>query len=102
RDVVRAYRLLIDRGEAGEAYNIASGHARSIQDVLDILLSLTDAKIDVQLDPARLRPSAIPVLEGDITRITSATGWRPQIPFETTLRDLLDDCRRRVSGNILH
>jgi GDP-4-dehydro-6-deoxy-D-mannose reductase len=99
RDVVRAYKLLIDRGEAGGAYNIASGQARSIRDVLDILLSLTDAKIDIQLDPARLRPSAIPVLEGDITRITNATGWTPQIPFETTLRDLLDDCRRRVASD---
>jgi GDP-4-dehydro-6-deoxy-D-mannose reductase len=99
RDVVRAYKLLIDRGEAGEAYNIASGQARSIRDVLDILLSLTSAKIDVQLDPARLRPSAIPVLEGDITRIRQATGWTPQIPFETTLHDLLEDCRRRVAGD---
>lgn len=99
RDVVRAYKLLIERGEAGEAYNIASGQARSIQDVLDILLSLTAAKIDVQLDPARLRPSAIPVLEGDITRITNATGWTPQIPFEATLRDLLEDCRRRVASD---
>lgn len=97
RDVVRAYRLLVEYGTAGEAYNIASGAARSIQQLLDILLSLTDVQIDVQLDPARLRPSAIPVLEGDITRITQATGWKPQIPFETTLRDLLEDCRRRVA-----
>src|SRR5690606_10308567 len=99
RDVVRAYRLLIERGEGGEAYNIASGDARSIQELLDVLLSLTDAKIDVQLDPARLRPSAIPVLEGGITRIREATGWTPQIPFEVTLRDLLEDCRQRVSGD---
>lgn len=99
RDVVRAYKLLIERGEAGEAYNIASGEARSIQDVLDILLSLTTAKIDVQPDPARLRPSVIPVLEGDISRISQATGWTPQIPFENTLRDLLEDCRRRVTAD---
>ncbi len=99
RDVVRAYRLLIDRGEAGEAYNVASGQARSIQDVLDVLLSLTPAEINVKLDPARLRPSAIPVLEGNVTRISQATGWMPQIPFEITLRDLLEDCRRRVTND---
>lgn len=97
RDVVRAYRLLIAHGEPGQAYNIASGHARSIQSLLDALLAYSDVKIDVQLDPARLRPSAIPILEGDISRINAATGWSPEIPFETTLRDLLEDCRRRVA-----
>lgn len=96
RDVVRAYRLLVERGEAGQAYNIASGTAHSIQHVLDVLLSLTDTKIEVSLDPARLRPSAIPILQGDFTRLREATGWTPQIPFETSLRDLLDDCRQRV------
>lgn len=96
RDVVRAYRLLVDRGEAGQAYNIASGTAHSIQSVLNTLLSLTTVSIDVQLDPARLRPSAIPILQGDASRLREATGWIPQIPFETSLRDLLDDCRQRI------
>jgi GDP-4-dehydro-6-deoxy-D-mannose reductase len=98
RDVVHAYRLLVERGTAGEAYNVASGTAHSAGELLDVLLSLTDAKIDVQVDPARFRPSAIPVLQGDATRIHQATGWEPRIPFETTLRDLLDDCRRRVAN----
>lgn len=97
RDVVRAYRLLVERGSAGEAYNIASGTTYSIRQVLDMLLSMTDVSIDVQIDPARMRPSAIPVMQGDITRIRETVGWTPEIPLETTLRDLLDDCRARVA-----
>jgi len=54
--------------------------------------------ISVQVDPTRLRPSKIPILEGDYARLHTATGWQPQIPFEQTLRDLLEDCRQRVKG----
>ncbi len=98
RDVVRAYHLLAERGQAGEAYNIASGAARTIQSVLDGLLAHAHTPITVEIDPARLRPSKIPILEGDYTRLREATGWQPAIPFEQTLRDLLEDCRQRVKG----
>lgn len=98
RDVVRAYHLMVEHGRAGEVYNIASGKARTIQSLLDGLLAHSTAEISVEIDPARLRPSKIPILEGDYTRLHAATGWEPQISFEQTLRDLLDDCRQRVRG----
>lgn len=98
RDVVRAYHLMIEHGRAGEVYNIASGKARTIQSLLDGLLAHSTADITIEVDPARLRPSKIPILEGDYSRLYAATGWQPQIPFEQTLRDLLEDCRQRVRG----
>lgn len=96
RDIVRAYALLMQRGEAGAAYNVGSGVARSIQSVLETLLSFSVSDITVQVDQARLRPSRIPILQSDIFRLTAATGWLPMIPFEQTLRDVLEDCRQRV------
>ncbi len=96
RDIVRAYRLIMEQGQPGEVYNIASGEARSIQSLLDILLTCTEASIEVWVDPARLRPNHVPVLQGDNTKLRQATGWQPQITFEQTLRDVLNDCRRRV------
>lgn len=98
RDVVRAYTALMERGVPGEAYNVASGVAHSIQHVLDTLLSLSDKHIEVRVDPSRLRPSPIPVLQGDASKLRRTTGWAPQISFETSLRDVLEDCRARVKG----
>ena len=97
RDVVRAYALLIEKGKPGEAYNVASNTAYSIQYVLDTLLSFTNIHIDVQMDKAKLRPVDIPIKQGDYSRLHALTGWQPTIPFEITLRDLLDDCRQRVA-----
>jgi GDP-4-dehydro-6-deoxy-D-mannose reductase len=97
RDIVRAYALIMERGTPGEVYNVASGEARSIQSLLDTLLKHTTARIDVQVDPQRLRPSRIPILQGDCARLKNATGWQPVIPFEQTLRDVLEDCRQRVT-----
>lgn len=96
RDIVRAYYLLMEHGQPGEAYNVASGKARSVQSLLDTLLSLTDFSILVKTDVNRLRPNRVPILEGDITRLQQATGWQPTISFEQTLLDILQDCRQRV------
>jgi GDP-4-dehydro-6-deoxy-D-mannose reductase len=96
RDIVRAYRLIMEKGEAGAAYNVGSGKARTIQNLLETLLSFSVSDIEVRVDEARLRPSRIPVLESDITRVRQATGWQPIIPFEQTLRDVLDECRQRI------
>jgi GDP-4-dehydro-6-deoxy-D-mannose reductase len=93
RDMVRAYWLALEKCEAGEVYNICSGKAWSIREVLDLLLGMTKAKIEVRQDPARLRPSDVPVLLGDAGRFRAATGWEPTIPFEQTLRDMLDHWR---------
>lgn len=96
RDAARAYRLAGERGEAGAVYNVCTGHGRSIRAVLDELLSLTAAVVDVECDPARLRPAEIPALVGDPTRFSEHVGWRPTIPFRQTLLDTLEYWRRRL------
>lgn len=95
RDMVRAYVLALEKCEPGEVYNICSGKAWVIRDMLDHLLSLTKAKIEVKQDPARLRPSDVPILLGDNSRFVKATGWQPTIPFEKTLADMLEYWRSR-------
>ena len=97
RDVVRAYWLAAIDGRAGEAYNVCSGRGVSIREMLDLLLARSEAEIEVEVDPARLRPSDIPMLVGNGARFTDATGWRPQIPLEQTLEDLLEWWRLEVS-----
>jgi len=97
RDIVRGYWLLLERGEAGEVYNLCSGKAWSIQWVLDFLLGESKAReVTVREHPGRLRPSDVPLLLGDRSKIENALGWRTEIPFEQTLRDLLDYWRQRV------
>lgn len=96
RDIVRAYRLIVERGKAGTAYNVASETARSIQEMLDTLLSFSRSKITVRVNPARFLPVDVPVRLGSAARLRADTGWQPQIPFEQTLLDLLNDCRQRV------
>ena len=100
RDVVRGYWLLLERGEPGEVYNLCSGQAWSIRQVLDFLLAQSRvAGISVQEDAARLRPSDVPFLVGDPSKIRQALGWRTEIPFEQTLRDLLDYWRQRIKAS---
>ena len=98
RDVVRAYRLLLDKGEAGQAYNVCSGRGRRIREVLNALIARSSAKVDVRLDPGRLRPSDVPAQVGDPARLRQATGWEPRVPLEQSLADLLEDWRARVAG----
>lgn len=90
RDVVRGYRLLMEKGENGQAYNICSGQSRKISDILEILLSFCDKEIRVESDPEKLRPVTIPETRGSSEKITSATGWEPEIPFNKTLQDIYD------------
>ena len=98
RDMVRAYLLAITRGEPGEVYNIGSGKAHTIQSLLDAFLSGSKVPVEVRQDPARMRPSDIPVLVCDASRFRGCTGWVPEIPLEQTLRDILDYWRERVSS----
>lgn len=95
RDTVKAYFLALERGEAGQVYNICSEKSYSMQEILDRLLALSDAEVEVRQDPARMRPSDVPVLEGDCSRFRNATGWRPEIPFDQTLQDIMDFWRDR-------
>ncbi len=93
RDVVGAYRLLRDKGEPGEIYNIASGVGVSMQKGLDILLAASESEIRVEPDPARFRPSNVPYMVGDCDKLTSATGWQPSSALEATLHELLQWAR---------
>jgi len=95
RDIVRAYYLSLEKGGSGEVYNLCSEKSWKIRDLLDRLLSQTDAKIEVKQDPARLRPSDVPRLRGDCSKFRRDTGWTPRIPFEQTLADMLDYWRHR-------
>jgi GDP-4-dehydro-6-deoxy-D-mannose reductase len=96
RDMVRGYWLATEKCKAGEEYNICSGKDWTIRQVLDILLSYSKIKVDVKQDPSRMRPSDVMILLGDNSKFCKATGWKPEIPFEQTLLDLLNYWRERV------
>ncbi len=97
RDIVWGYWLLLERGQAGEVYNLCSGRAWAIQEVLDFLISAARVRpIAVKVDPARFRPSDVPVLRGDASKIRKELGWQPRIPFDQTLTELLEYWRQRV------
>jgi GDP-4-dehydro-6-deoxy-D-mannose reductase len=94
RDVVRAYRLLVERGTPGEAYNVCSGRGVRVRDVADTMLSMSNAPIELVVDPELVRPVDVPRLVCDPARLRAATGWEPEIPLEQTLRDVLGAARR--------
>ncbi len=93
RDVVVAYRLLVEKGAAGEVYNVASGVDVSIAEIAASLLTLAGADLEFVEDPALIRPVDVPVLRGDAGRLREATGWSPRIPLEATLADVLESFR---------
>jgi GDP-4-dehydro-6-deoxy-D-mannose reductase len=103
RDVVRAYWALLDRGTAGAVarletvYNVCSGRGVRVGDVLRRLVALAGVDVEIKQDAGRFRPSDIPVLIGDPSRLRAATGWEPRIDLDRTLRDLLDDWRARIA-----
>lgn len=97
RDAVRAYWLASEKCKFGEPYNVCSGKTWTMQSVLDILLKLSTVQnIEVRQDPARMRPSDVPVLLGDNSKFQELTGWKPEIPFEKTMEDLLNYWRAKV------
>ncbi len=96
RDMVRAYWLLLEHGAPGDVYNIGSGVTRSMGEMLELLLGMTTARIEIKQDPARLRPSDVRILWADTAKFRKATGWEPTIPFEQTIRDLLGYWRTHV------
>jgi len=96
RDMARAYWLSLEMGAPGEVYNIGSGVTHSIKELLEMLISLTPVEVCVEVDSKRLRPSDVPLLVADSSKFVALTGWAPQIPFQQTLRDLLDYWRERV------
>jgi GDP-4-dehydro-6-deoxy-D-mannose reductase len=98
RDVVAAYRLLLERGSVGEAYNVCSGRVWNIADLLQILLGHAVIKIKVEVEVARHRPVDIPVLHGDPGRLVRDTGWAPRRELTSTLNDLLEYWRERTAA----
>src|SRR5207249_6266467 len=85
RDMVRAYWLALEKGEPGEVYNIGTGNAPSIREILDRMLSLTDASVEVRQVPEKMRPSDVEILISDSSRFRAATGWEPQISLDQML-----------------
>ena len=90
RDVVRAYRLLVERGAAGEAYNVCRGVAIGISDLAEALLARARRPMRLEADERLLRPVDVAEVRGDPAKLHNATGWRPEVPLEQTLDDLLD------------
>lgn len=95
RDVVKAYFLALEKGKPGEVYNICQEKSWRIREILDMLLERSKVDIKVELDKSRLRPSDVPVLQGDCSKFRKDTGWKPEIPFEQTLEDIMDYWRER-------
>lgn len=96
RDMVRAYILATEKCDPGDVYNISTGKAIQMKDILDLLLSFSKIKVEIKPDPARMRPSDVPVLIGDNSKFVAKTGWKPEIPFAKTMEDLLNYWRERV------
>lgn len=96
RDIVRAYTLAAERGLPGEAYLICSGKCQLIQETLETLISFSESSIAIEQDPAKFRPVDMNTFTASSSKFAEATGWRPEIPFEQTLRDTLDYWRGKV------
>jgi GDP-4-dehydro-6-deoxy-D-mannose reductase len=98
RDIVRAYRLLAERGRPGEVYNIGTGRDVSLAAMLEVLRSLARVPIEVRVDPARLRGVDQPRLLADASKLRAATGWEPACSIERTLGDMLEEWRGKLSA----
>ncbi len=97
-DVVAAYLAIAEQGQPGEAYNIGSGQARSIKEILDLLLTFARVPIQLREDPVRLRPIDVPLLEADTSHLRTDTNWKPVVQFEFALQQTLDFWRTVVTS----
>ncbi|HEX9467139.1 MAG TPA: GDP-mannose 4,6-dehydratase [Acidimicrobiia bacterium] len=96
RDVVRAYRLLAQHGQPGQAYNVCSGRGIQVADIAHGFLALARCPLELSVDPALVRAVDVPALVGDPAKLAETTGWIPELLFDRTLVDLLDEARSRV------
>jgi GDP-4-dehydro-6-deoxy-D-mannose reductase len=99
RDVVRAYRLLVESGTAGDVYNVCSGQAVAVEEVARRLIALAHADLQLEVDPARVRKVETPVLLGSPAKLTAATGWAPERPLDDTLADVLAAWRHELAAS---
>ena len=93
RDVVRAYRLILTKGDGGNVYNVCSGIGRKISELATTLLNKIDSELELKLDPKLHRPSDTPVLIGDYSKLHKQTGWEPHIEFDQTIEDTIESTR---------
>jgi GDP-4-dehydro-6-deoxy-D-mannose reductase len=98
RDVVRAYKSILDSGEPGEPYNVCSGNAPSIQEVLHLLIELSGRPFQIETDSALFRPVDHPLILGSHQKLTASTGWNPIYDLRTTLKDLLEYWQMKIQG----
>lgn len=96
RDVVRAYRMLAEEGEPGQVYNVCSGTAVSMEAMLSMLIDRATVPISTSVDPARMRPVELPILQGSHRKLTDTTGWKPEFSLDQTLAEVLKDARARL------
>lgn len=96
RDVVKAYVKLIKSGKAGETYNVGSGHAISIQEILNIILSMTNENILIEINKNKIRPLDVPIIEADVTKVKQLTGWNTEIPITQTIYETLEYWRKEI------
>jgi GDP-4-dehydro-6-deoxy-D-mannose reductase len=99
RDVVRAYWLLL-QDAAPDVFNVCSGRATSVSDILDRLAALSPLEVERRVDPSRLREGEVMEIRGSHDKLTEATGWQPEIDLDQTLRDTLDWWRERVGAGV--
>lgn len=98
RDVVDAYVRIMDAGQPGRAYNVCTGQAWRIRDLLDQLLAMATVPIAVEIDPGKFRPIDVPIIAGNASRVRTELGWTPRYAVEQTLRDTLDYWRTQVAA----
>lgn len=96
RDVVRAYVELMEKGKAGETYNVGSGNAVEIRKILDMILCRSKKEIRVEVEPSRMRPVDVPVIEADISKLKACIGWKQKITLEETIQDTLEYWRQKL------
>ncbi len=99
KDMVRAYELALLHGDPGEVYNLGSGNETPVSQLLDVLLSLSTTPIKVEQDPARMQGSDVPRLKCDSSRFSELTGWKAEIPLESTIARVLDYWREKVKSS---
>jgi GDP-4-dehydro-6-deoxy-D-mannose reductase len=99
RDVVAAYVLALEKGEAGAVYNVCAGRACSLREALDTLIGLARLPVEVVVDPARLRPTDIKVLAGTAQSLHACTGWAAASPLSRTLENLLSYWRDQLRSS---
>ena len=101
RDVIRAYALIMEHGKAGETYNVGSGKAVEIRHILNTIVKFSPADIKIEVDPNKIRPVDVPIIEADISKLNECTNWLPRITIEQTIEETLNYWRTQLSAKVL-